>query len=229
MNLQKRKCLILAPHFDDEYLMFGSFLINYPGDIDIVFTHQGDCISEDAYKSELEENKNFTNALCAYREKNKFGKYTIKYIPKAGGVNRLGVSEKTHWEICETIESLLSNNTWEYYLYSCKSIHNNHRQSNIIAESLLRDPYIFNIQKVLIGTYDPECMFPTEDAGKFCTQRIINKKEISALIRIGEHYNKKLEKFPEKQFRKILRYNGLKVKQPYAQAFSVRHMVLSDN
>jgi hypothetical protein len=228
MESQKRKCLIMATHFDDEYLMFGAFLINYPGDIYVIFTHQGDCISDATFKSELEENKNFTKALCAYRKTKEYGDYVIKYIPRMGGVHRLGVSEETHREICETAESLLLNNTWEYYLYSCRSIHNNHRQSNIIAESLLRDPYIFNVQKVLMGTYDPECMFPTEDAGKFCAQRIISEEEMGILTQIGKNYHKKLEKYPEEQFRKILHYNGLKIRKAYAQAFSIRHMVLSD-
>jgi hypothetical protein len=218
----------MATHFDDEYLMFGSFLINYPGDISVVFTHQGDCIPEAAFERELEENRNFTRALCAYRKKKGYGEYAIEYIPKKGGVKRLGVCEKTHREICETVESLLLNHTWEYYLYSCRSIHNNHRQSNMIAESLLRDPYIFNVQKVLMGTYDPECMFPTEDAGRFCAQRIISEEEMSILIQIGKNYHRKLEKYPEEQFRKILHYNGLKIRKAYAQAFSVRQLVLSD-
>ena len=223
------KCLIVATHYDDEYLMFGSFLINYPGEINVVFTHQGDCLSKDSFAKEYREHEKFTEALKKYRISKGFGEYNVKYVPKFGEVNRLGVTVETHKDICKTIESLLEHEKWEYYLYSCKSIHNNHQQSNIIAESMLRNPYVFNVQNILIGTYDPECLFPVEDAGKFCIQRIITEEEMSALTRIGRNYHDKLEKFPEEQFKKILRYNGLKVDKPYAQAFSARNMILSDN
>jgi hypothetical protein len=172
--MERQKCFILATHFDDEYLMFGSFLINYAGDIHILFTHQGDCISRETYGMELIEHEAFTNSLCKYREAKGYGKYKVEYFPGEGGVNRLGVTVKTHEEICERAESLLLENWWEYYLYSCNSIHSSHRQSNIIAESLLRDPYIFHIQNILTGTYDPECMFTVEDAGKFCALRVIS-------------------------------------------------------
>ncbi len=151
------------------------------------------------------------------------------YYPKYGKVTRLGVTEEAHKEICGTVESLLSEHQWEYYIYSCNSIHNNHQQSHVIAESLLRDPYIFNVRNVLIGTYDPECMFPVEDAGKFCVQRVISEEEMSALIRSGKNYVTKLRKFPEEQFRKILHYNGLKINRVYAQSFAARHIVLSEN
>jgi len=227
--VEKRNCLIIATHFDDDYLMFGSFLINYPGEIYIVYTHQGDCISEDTFNVERTENEKFLNSLSNYRTTKGYGQCHKVYSPSYGGVTRLGVSEKTHKEICSQIEDLLTNNEWEYYLYSCKSIHNNHQQSHIIAESLLRVPYIHNVHKVLIGTYDPECMFPVQDAGKFCVQRVISEEDMDNLTNIGKNYSTKLQKFPEEQFRKILRYNGLKVKRAYAQSYAIRHMILSDN
>ena len=222
-----RRCLIIATHFDDDYLMFGSFLIGYPGEISIVYTHQGDCISENKYNEELIENENFLEALAKYREKKGYGKCEKVYYPQHGEVSRLGVSEKAHFDICEKVEKLLEKYKWEYYLYSCKSIHNNHVQSHMIAESILRDPYIFSVEKVYIGTYDPECMFPVEDAGKFNTQVIISEEDMSELTRIGKKYHKKLEKFTEEQFRKILHYNGLKIKKIYAQSFAPRHQIIS--
>jgi hypothetical protein len=51
---------------------------------------------------------------------------------------------------------------------------------------------------------------------------------MDCLVDIGRNYSRKLKKFPEEQFRKILRYNGLKVKKPYAQGFSPRYIVLAD-
>ncbi len=72
--MESRKCLIIATHFDDDYLMFGSFLINYPGDISILYTHQGDCVSKDTYDIELKENENFISSLRNYREGKGYGK-----------------------------------------------------------------------------------------------------------------------------------------------------------
>jgi hypothetical protein len=61
--MKESKCLIIATHFDDEFLMFGSFLINYPGDIHVVFTHQGDCIAPGTYELEL---KGFSRILISF-------------------------------------------------------------------------------------------------------------------------------------------------------------------
>jgi hypothetical protein len=227
--MENKRCLIIATHFDDDYLMFGSFLVNYPGDIYIVYTHQSDCISDEIYDKELAENDSFLESLGKYRKGKGYGICERAYCPKKGGVSRLGVTEQTHFEICDKVQTFLEEYRWEYYLYSCNSIHQNHQQSHVIAESLLRVPYIFSVEKVLIGTYDPECMFPVEDAGKFCIQRVMSEEDVNNLIEIGKHYVSKLEKFPEEQFRKILSYNGLKIRKAYAQSFATRHIVLSDN
>ena len=227
--MENKNCLIMATHFDDDYLMFGSFLINYPGNIFIFYTHQGDCIPGDIYDTELTENNNFLDCVNKYRIGKNYGKCERVYFPEKNGVSRLGITEKTHREICGKVEYFLENYEWEYYLYSCNSIHNNHQQSHIIAESLLRAPYIFNVKKVLIGTYYPECMFPVENTGKFCVQRIMTEEDMENLIDTGKNYVSKLRKFPEEQFRKILRYNGLKINGSYAQSFAARHIVLFDN
>jgi hypothetical protein len=77
-----------------------------------------------------------------------------------------------------------------------------------------------------VGTYDPECMFPTEAGGRFCAQRIISGEEMTIFTQTGKNYQRKAEKYPEKQFRKILPCNGLKIRKAYAQAFSVGHLAV---
>src|SRR4030042_399220 len=50
----KKGMVIVVPHYDDEILQAGAFLVNYKGPIELVFTHQGDVLEVKEYYEEAE-------------------------------------------------------------------------------------------------------------------------------------------------------------------------------
>jgi hypothetical protein len=79
-----RKLLVCVSHWDDEFLMAASLLLSFTGECRVVFTSEGDCLTESAYCLEKKEFQAFTQELRTFREQNNLGPYIVDFYPEYG-------------------------------------------------------------------------------------------------------------------------------------------------
>jgi len=221
----KAKMLALVSHWDDEFLFAISLFLSFFGECYVIFTSEGDCISKEDYYREKKEFESFTREISQFRKEHGLGPYIVGYYPEYGDVNRLSVSLDVHAKVCNILEKLLKDK-FEYFVYPCLSTHQSHRQTNGIAESLLRIPYIFNIRHVLMGIYPPEQIFSIQDTFKDSAYRSISVENMKFIKKLYRCYAGKLSNFPLEMLETSFRFTGSKINTDFAQSFFLKRMIL---
>lgn len=218
-----KKAIILMPHFDDEIFNSVSFLLKYSGDIDIYFSHQGDCISEENYNKDITDMNEVITRLNRYRNERMPGKISVKLYPKYGEVDRQSMTNEWHKNLCGAIEDNIKNNKIEYFIIPSPSNHQAHKSSYNIGKSLLRAPYINNIENILIGTYYVDKITPNDLNRQPCLYFPISKNDLEFAKEILSLYTKNHAINPE-NLEVIFRYEGFCCSEEYAQAFYPYYM-----
>ncbi len=214
-----KKAIILMPHFDDEIFNAASFLIKYSGPINIYFSHQGDCISKENYIRDIEDMNRVIEKLNSYRKENSKGPVTVKIYPNyKKDVNRLNITPEWHSTLCTAIENDIKRSDVEYFIIPSPSNHQAHKACYKIGKSLLRAPYINNIQNILIGTYYVDKITPNDLNESLSFHIPMTENEVNFAIELISLYTKNHAIEPE-NLEVIFRYEGFTCSEKYAQSF----------
>lgn len=206
------------PHFDDELFNACSFLLTYKGPIDLFFSHQGDCITEEMYSRDIQDLTKVLSELDMYRTNKGFGKISVKAYPAFEDVDRIKIKSEWHQKLCSMIESELKNNEIEYFIIPSPSIHQSHQQCYQIGKSMLRAPYISNIQNILIGTYYVDKITPNDLTSSPCIFIPMTEEEKQFAIKLLGYYNKN-HAIDSENLNIIFSYDGFRCCEKAAQGF----------
>ena len=213
-----KKSIILMPHFDDEIFNAISLLIKYSNPISIYFTHQGDCISRENYLKDIEDMNRVMEKLNKYRKENQKAPVTVEMYSDYNDVGRLSITEEWHEKLCRGIETDIKNNEIEYFIIPSPSNHQAHKSCYNIGKSLLRAPYINNIQNILIGTYYVDKITPNDLNESLCFHVPMKKEEVKFAVDLISLYTKNHAINPE-NIEVIFRYEGFTCSEEFAQSF----------
>lgn len=213
-----KKSIILMPHFDDEIFNAASFLIKYSGPISIYFSHQGDCISYENYLKDIEDMERVINKLNDYRKEKNKTEVKVEMYSDFHDVSRLNMTEEWHAQLCRAIENDIKENEIEYFIIPSPSNHQAHKACYNIGKSLLRAPYINNIQNILIGTYYVDKITPNDLNESLSFHIPMEKEEVELAKNVISLYTKNHAINPE-NLEVIFRYEGYTCAEEYAQSF----------
>lgn len=213
-----KKSIVLMPHFDDELFNACSFLLTYKGTIDLFFSHQGDCITEEMYNRDILDFKKVMSELNDYRLQKGWGTVGLKGFPNFEDVDRLGINSKWHHELCSLIENELRENEIEYFIIPSPSIHQAHQACYQIGKSMLRAPYISNIDNILIGTYYVDMITPNDLTSSPCIFIPMSEQDKNFAIHLLSYYNKN-HAIDSKNLDVIFNYDGFRCCESAAQGF----------
>lgn len=219
-----KKAVILMPHFDDEIFNSISFLLKYPGRISIYFSHQGDCISHENYLKDISDMGAVLLKLNEYRNSKGFENARVEIYPDYNDVDRLNITTEWHEKLCRAIEMDIKENEVEYFIIPSPSNHQAHKVCHNIGKSLLRVPYINNIQNILIGTYYVDKITPNDlQNNNLCIHIPMEKSEVEFAKNLILLYTKNHAVNPE-NLEVIFRYEGYTCAEDYAQSFYPYYM-----
>lgn len=225
------KAVLVSPHFDDEILLTGSFLVSYPGDIILAVTHQGDCI--DWGKMEVEK-KAFTtviNELRDYRESHGLGTIETRLLTFAKpGFLGYSTDSTMYKDILMRLEKLiLEAGEISHFVFSAKSGHQNHTESNKICRSVLRDRFTDKIHTVLEAVYPNLLFAPTaegNDLSNLTAFHEISKEGLEFLKRqLDINYACKVQgnmSYNGDSFEVVCRYFGRCIRKEFAQPYIIK-------
>jgi len=225
--MKKKQMVIVSPHWDDNFLSFVSLELTFKGTVHLIFTGEGDFLTETVYNAGKKEFENYTREISNYRNKKNLGAYTVDYYPDFGDVDSQGISREAHAKIFRTLESLLKEGQWDY-VYTNDSIHPSHCRNRIIAEGLMRAPYIFNMKQVLIGISQQEQLFSISSNTNDCVYQRITDEDMEFIVNgLYQCYSaNKLKNFPLEEIVNNFRHLGFKIGVTYAQSFIPKRIIL---
>jgi hypothetical protein len=198
--------LVVVPHFDDEILQAGAVILKSKLPVSIVFTH---CQDD---KDNIMAAGPSIRALHAYTGKSIMADYCSSSL---GYRDKLGV-----------LEEIVENNQVDTLVYTLRSGHQSHNESNEIVSSLLRAPYLFKIKKILKAPYPLSYFAPVnhsiedKDYNTFLT---LTESQVQVLIDILKGpYGYKCEGnglYSEQVFEKALRFFGISAGAEFAMPY----------
>jgi len=212
--------VMLMPHFDDEIFNGISFLLNYPREIHLFISHEGDCISEESYSRNTCDFFEVIGKLNDYRKERGYSPIIVGGIPLYSKevVDRLSIKPDWHEDLCSRLEKILiSEGRVEYFIIPSPSIHQSHTQSHNIGKSMLRPPYLDNIDEVLVGTYQVDVRAPNTLLSEDCVFNPIKFRDLPFIVDLLNTYKKNA--LPSSELEVIFRYNGFRCGEDYAQVF----------
>jgi len=142
--MDRRGCVIVVPHYDDEILQAGSFLVGYAGPLLLVFTHQGDVLTCDENNDEYGMYMEADERIGAYRKEKGFGPvHSVSDIQNGDRLSVLHIVEA----------ALRSFEQVDYFVSSLRTGHQSHTESSEICMSALRNDMLLRTRCVLQAPY----------------------------------------------------------------------------
>lgn len=217
LNVRKasRKSIVVVPHYDDEILCAISFLLAYPNEIDLYFTHQDDFITKEEEHKQSEMLHKCLSIINNYRG--------VCGYPAVMSFS------------CDTTDDLLTKNALmnactmpiEYFVTTGPSIHESHVKCFEWCRQLLRFPYIQNIKTFMAAQYPQNWYSIGEQATTYV--RIDGDVLKTVVKNCFDCYADKIKQnefFGYEAFKLGLKFFGMRTKFDYAQPFTILHQQL---
>jgi hypothetical protein len=223
----KKTMILVCAHFDDELLGAVSLLLNFIGNIKVVFTAEGDYISKENYYKGQNEHERFTKKIQEYRDKNNLGTYEVIFYPEQGQVGPDGIPTSIKRHVIGILEKTVAQEEVDYYVYDPGSTHPSHCQNETIARGVLRIPLIYNVNNILETSYANEKAFPVRNREENVWQRI-TEEQMVFIRELYDCYESKLANFPLEQLEAYFKYTAQLITSGagYAQGFYLRRRII---
>lgn len=225
------RAILVCPHYDDEILLTGSFLVEYEGDVTLIVTHQGDCIPPSKWEV---ENNAFTNVVREIQDyRSQKGKGKLKIVDLSSWEpDCLGYSTRpeSYIGVLSQIEKeVLEGEEISYFIFPAKSGHQNHNECNKMCRSVLRDRYTDRIKTIMESVYPNMLFSPTAegiDLSSLNAFHEVSSEGMELLKRqLDVNYNCKVQgnlSYNGASYEIVCRYFGRNARIEFAQPYILK-------